>query len=121
MLKLIAILVLAGNLNVAVETDAGWAEKSFQNTEEGALEVLSFANKTVGDTPIRVVVGSLDDKDDANEKHLSAVLSEYEIKHGRVSPQDVRSAAGKNKLPETSAVAVGLADIARFGFLYGRK
>jgi hypothetical protein len=121
MLKLIAILVLSTNLNVAVETDNGWAEKTFQNSEEGAEQLVSFANQTVGYPPdgVRIVVGSINDK--YYDEHIMNVLAKYGIKCALVAPRDVKAAALKDGIPESSPVAVAHADIARFGFIYRRK
>ena len=121
MLKLIAILVLASQLSVAVETDNGWEERSFPNTAEGAAQLIDFSEKAVGNPPngVRVTVGWLNDAD--NDEHIIELLARSEIKHGLTSPDDVRKAAAANNIAETSAMAVAHADIARFGFIYRRK
>jgi hypothetical protein len=120
-LKLIAILVLSSQLSVAVETDNGWAERSFPNTAAGADQLINFAEQSVGNAPdgVRVTLGWLNDDD--NDTHIVEHLSSLGIKHGLTSPDDVRKAAAANNVPETSAMAVAHADIARFGFLYRKK
>jgi hypothetical protein len=120
MLKIVAILVFASNLSVAVETDSGWAEQSFPNTEAGAAMLLDFAESAVGNAPngVRVTVGWLDDND--NMEHIIELLARSEVKHGLTSPEDIRKAAAANSVPEKSALAVAHADIARFGFLTRR-
>ena len=121
MLKLIAILILAGQLQIAVEQQSGFAEKSFENSAAGAMNLIEFAEKSVGDAPdgVRIVVGWIDDND--NDEHIIQALSELGIKHGLVSPADVRAAMVDHKLPAPSAVAVARADEKRFGFLYRRR
>lgn len=83
--------------------------------------MLDFAEEAIGDPEhgVRVTVGWVDDND--NDEHIIDLLAKSEIKHGLTSPDDVRKAAAANGVPETSAVAVAYADIARFGFLYRRK
>lgn len=121
MIKLIAILILSSNLSVAVETDTGWSEQSFPNSPEGAEQLMDYAENAVGDAPdgIRLVVGWLNDEDD--DRHIIGLLADAGVKHGLADPAVVRAAATKNQLPETSPVAVALADIERFGFIYKRK
>ena len=121
MLKLIAILVLTSQLSVAVETEAGWQERSFPNTVQGAAQLLGFVEEAVGNPTngVRVTVGWLDDND--NDEYIIDLLTKSNIRHGLTSPDDVRKAAFANGVAETSAMAVAHADIARFGFLYRRK
>ncbi|MBQ0933837.1 hypothetical protein [Ideonella paludis] len=121
MLKIIAILVLSSQLSVAVETDAGWQERSFPNSVDGASQLMGFAVETIGspEDGVRVAVGWLNDND--NDEHIIDLLAKSGIKHGLTSPDDVRKAAVANGVAETSALAVAHADIARFGFLYRRK
>ena len=120
MFKLIAILVLSSQLSVAVETDSGWAEKSFPNSSAGAEQLVSFAEASVGDAPsgVRVTVGWIEES--ANMDPIVNLLAEAGVKHGLTSPEDIRRAAAANQVPETSARAVAYADIARFGLLYRR-
>lgn len=121
MLKLIAILVLAGQLQVAVEQSTGYAEASFENSPAGAQDLIDFAEKSIGDAPngVRIVVGWIDDADE--DKHIVQALADLGIKHGLVSPNDVRAAVSENNLQTASARAVALADEKRFGSLYRRK
>ena len=121
MLKLIAILVMSSTLSVAVETDAGYVERDFPNTEAGAGQLIEFAEKTVGDSEggIRVVVGSLGDLN-ADEPVVNALLAAG-VAHGVVSPADIQASSTANGLTTPSAKAVALADEKRFGFLYRRK
>lgn len=120
MLKIIALLVLSGSLNVAVETDSGWAEKSFANTAQGAEDLVGFAEEAVGDAPdgVRVVLGSLNETD--NREHIVILFSALELQHGFVAPPEVKAAGSKYQLPPQSAVAVAKADEHKFGALYGR-
>lgn len=110
MLKLIAILVLSGNLQVAVEQSNGYAEATFSNSEAGAQELIEFAERTLGDTPdgVRIVVGWLDDAD--NDEYIIAALAELDIKHGLVVPDDVNKAALELQLPQPNARAVAVAE-----------
>ena len=121
MLKLIAILVFAGNVQVAVEQPSGYAEASFKNSPSGAQSVIEFAETSIGDAPdgARIVVGWVDDSD--NPDHTLDALAELEIKHGIVGASDIQAAVSEHNLPEPSARAVALADEKRFGFLYRRK
>jgi hypothetical protein len=120
MLKIIALLVLSGSLNVAVETDSGWVEKSFPNTARGAEELVGFAENAVGDPPgVRVVLGSLSDKD--NQEHISKKFASIDLPFGIALPADVKAAAAKHRLKPESAIAVAKADEEKFGFLYRRK
>lgn len=120
MLKIIAILVFSGSLNVAVETDSGWAEKSFANTAKGAEELIGFAEEAVGDPPdgVRVVLGALSEED--NLEHIVNLFNALELKHGFATPEEVKAAAAKHQLPGPSAIAVAKADQDKFGALYGR-
>lgn len=120
MLKLIAILVLSSQLSVAVETDSGWVEKSFPNSPAGAEQLVDFAESSLGATPggVRVTVGRLDDT--ANLDPIVDFLADAGVKHGLTAPDDIRKAAVAHQVPETSAMAVAYADIARFGFIYRR-
>jgi hypothetical protein len=121
MLKIIAILVFSGSLNVAVETDAGWAEKSFANTAQGAEDLVGFAEEAVGDAPdgVRVVLGSLNDAD--NLEHIVNLFLAIELQHSFVAPPEVRAAGSKHQLPPQSAVAVVKADEEKFGAFYRTK
>jgi hypothetical protein len=121
MLKLIAILVLSGQLQVAVEQPSGYAEATFSNSANGAHALIEFAEKSVGDAPdgVRIVVGRVNDSD--NDEHISAALADLGIKHGLVAPDDVKQAALALQLPEPNARAVAAADEKRFGFLYRKK
>lgn len=121
MLKLIAVLVLSGQLQVAVEQPGGYAESTFANSEAGAQQLIEFALKSVGDAPdgVRMVVGWIDDSH--NDEHIIAALSDLGIKHGLVGPNDVKQAASELNLTEPNARAVALADEKRFGFLYRKK
>ncbi len=120
-MKLIAILVLSSTLSVAVETDAGYVERSFANSEAGAQELIAFAEETVGDAEggVRIVLGSIDDS--ANEEHIVNALHELGVKHGLVAAEDVRASAVELGLAAPSARAVAVADEKRFGFLYRRN
>lgn len=121
MLKIIAILVFSGSLNVAVETDTGWAEKSFANTAKGAEELVGFAEEAVGDPPdgVRVVLGALSEED--NLEHIVKLFSALELKHGFATPEEVMAAAAKHQLPRQSALSVAKADEEKFWMFYGRK
>jgi hypothetical protein len=121
MLKLVAILVLSGQLAVAVETDSGFVERSFPNTASGAEQLMEYAVVTVGEPEngIHIVVGWLRDED--NDEHIIAKLAEHDIKHGLASPEDIRGAAVENKLPENSPTAVALAFKKRFAFLWSKR
>ena len=76
MLKLIAILVLSGQLQVAVEQPGGYAESSFGNSEAGAQQLIEFAEKSVGDAPdgVRIVVGWIDGAH--NDEHIIEALAD---------------------------------------------
>lgn len=121
MLKIIAILVLSGSLNVAVETDSGWAEKSFANTAKGAEELVGFAEEAVGDPPdgVRVVLGALSEED--NLEHIVNLFTALELTHSFATREEVKAAAAKHQLPRHSALAVAKADEEKFGALYTRK
>lgn len=121
MLKLIAILVMSGQLQVAVEQSTGYAESTFSNTEAGAQELIQFAEKSVGEATdgVRIVVGWLDDAD--NDEYIVAALDDLGIQHGLVAPEDVRKAALELQLPQPNALAVAAADKKKFGFLYRKK
>lgn len=121
MIKLIAILVMSSTLSVAVETDAGLVERAFPNTEDGAGQLIEFAEKAVGEPEhgVRVVIGSPRDLD-ADQPVVKA-LATSGIPHGVVSPSDLQAAVIANGLQGPSARAVALADEKRFGFLYRRK
>lgn len=121
MLKLIAILALSSNLSVAVETDAGWKEKTFPNSKAGAEQLVDFVEKTAGDPPegVKVIVGTLDDTD--SEKHIVEFLAEAGVPHGLATPTDVKTAAAEQGLPESSPRIVAAAEIKRFGFMYKGK
>jgi hypothetical protein len=121
MLKLIAILVLSGQLQVAVEQPSGYAESTFDNSEAGAQALIEFAEESVGDAPagVRVVVGWLNDSD--NDEHIIAALADLGIKHGLATPEDITKAALELQLAEPNARAVVVADEKRFGFLYRKK
>lgn len=121
MLKLIGVLIMSTQLNVAVDTGFGYAEATFPNTAEGAQALIAFAEQSVGDTPdgVRIVVGGASAEADA--RHIVEAFSELEIKSGFVSPEDVRQAVKEHALPGPSGRAVVLADEKRFGFLYRKK
>ncbi|MDQ7746257.1 hypothetical protein [Hydrogenophaga pseudoflava] len=120
MLKIIAILVFSGSLNVAVETDSGWAEKSFANTAKGAEELVGFAEEVVGDPPdgVRVVLGALNEDD--NLEHIVTLFNALELKHSFATPEEVKAAAAKHQLSAQTAISVAKADQEKFGALYGR-
>ncbi|MBN9473411.1 MAG: hypothetical protein ABS43_07965 [Bordetella sp. SCN 67-23] len=121
MLKLIAILVLSGQLQVAVQQSTGYAEASFENSPTGAQALIAFAEKEIGDSPggVRIVVGWVDEE--APGEHIGKALDDLGIKTGLVPPDDIQAAIAENQLTAPSARAVALADEKRFGFLYGRK
>lgn len=121
MLKLIGILVLSGNLSVAVETDAGFVERTFANSASGAEELIAFAEQTVGDPPdgVHVVVGWLADAD--NDEHIIAKLQSLGIKHALAGPADVTAATAKHGLPSASPQAVALSFKDRFAFLWEKR
>lgn len=121
MLKLIGILVLSTQLNVAVEAPNGLVEHSFPNTKAGAEQLLDFVESSVGEPEegIHIVVGWLRDEDD--DQHIIEALQSNQIKHALSSPDDVRTAARENQLPEESAVAVVHAFKRRFAFLFREK
>ena len=121
MLKLIAILVMSSTLSVAVETDNGYLERDFPNTEAGANQLIEFAEKSVGEPEggVRVVVGSLSDLN-ADEPVVKVLLASG-IPHGLVSPSDIQASVTANGLTAPSAKTVALADEKRFGFLYRRQ
>jgi hypothetical protein len=121
MLKLIAILVLSGQLHIAVEQSGSYAEASFANSEVGAQQLIEFAENSLGDTPdgVRIVVGRIDDG--VNDEHIVKALSALAIKHGVVGPDEVKAATSELQLTVPNARAVALADEKKFGFLYRRK
>ena len=121
MLKIVAILVLSTTLKLAVENNGSWIERSFPNTARGAEELIAFAEQSIGDPPngIRVVLGSRNEKD--NQAHILKKFAEVELKHGIVSPGDVKAAATKYRISPESAIAVAKADEDRFGFIYRSK
>lgn len=121
MLKLIAILVLATELQVAVEQRSGYAEATFHNSASGAQELIEFAENSMGDTPggVRIVVGWVDDS--ASDEHILRALADLGIKNGLVGPEEIQAAVTENGLAVPSARAVALADEKKFGFLYRKK
>jgi hypothetical protein len=121
MLKLIATLVMSSTLSVTVETDTGYVERDFPNTEAGAGQLIEFAETTVGNPEggVRVVVGSLGHLN-VDEPVVEALLASG-VAHGVVSPADIQASSTVNGLTTPSARAVALADEERFGFLYRRK
>jgi len=96
-------------------------ERAFPNTEDGAGQLIEFAEKTVGESEqgIRVVIGSPEDLE--AEQPVVKALSAAGIPHGVASPSDLQVSVIANGLPGPSAKAVALADEKRFGFLYRRK
>ncbi len=80
-----------------------------------------FIEDAVGDSEsgLRITVGWLDHEVDTGA--VIGLLADAGVKHGITSPDDIRQAAIANNVPETSAMAVAYADIARFGFIYRRK
>lgn len=121
MLKLIAILVLTGNLQVAVEQQNGYLERSFPNSATGAQQLIEFAEKNVGEAPkgIRIVVGRYNDA--SSDAHIAKALSDLGISFGVVSPAEVKEAATASGATTPTAKAVAAADEKKFGFLYRRK
>ena len=120
MLKLIAILVLAGNIQVAVEQPNGYLEQSFPNSAAGAQQLIEFAEKNVGDAPkgIRIVVGR--DSDASSDAHIVKALTDLGISFGVVSAAEVKEAATAGGGAIT-AKAVAAADEKKCGFLYRRE
>ena len=121
MVKLIGILVLSGNLSVAVETDTGFTERSFPNSADGAEELIAYAEQTVG-TPehgVQIVVGWLDDT--VNDKHIMSIFDSFKIPHVVALPRDIHAASTKHKLAESSPVAVALSFKDTFPELWKRK
>lgn len=121
MLKVIAILVLSSSLNVAVETDSGWVERSFSNTEKGAEELVEFAEQVVGDPPdgVRVVLGA--SNEEVNLQHIVELFASLGLAHGFVTPDEVKEAVLLHQLPSSSGVAVAKADLEKFGAFYRPK
>lgn len=121
MLTLIGILVLSSNLSVAVETDAGFVERTFANSAAGAEELVAFAEQSVGNPPdgVHIVVGWLSDAD--NDEYIIAKLQSLGIKHALAGPSDVTAAIAKHGLPPASPRAVALSFRDRFAFLWQKR
>jgi hypothetical protein len=120
MMKLIAILMLSGQLQVAVEQPSGYAEASFENSPAGAQNVIEFAERSVGNAPdgVRIVVGWIDEKSD---EHILRALDDLGISHGFAMPSDIYAAMSEYNLQEPSARAVALADEKKWGFMYRKR
>ena len=119
MVKLIGILVLAGQLSVAVETDSGFAEAAFDNSPSGVEQLIAFAEKAVGEPEhgVHLVLGWLNDNDNLNP--ITEKLTALGIGHGIATPDNLNTAAEKHGVPANSSKTVILSFKDRFPFLRG--
>ena len=115
MTNLLAVLIMASGFSVAIETDAGFIEKSFENTKAGAEEFWQFAEPILKKAGTGVKVCTVNTAQ--NPGPIMEWLLEEEFGPALLSSQVFVGYAERNGLPKTSASTAAKACLDSFPFI----
>jgi hypothetical protein len=115
MTSILAVLILSSGFLVAIETESGFVEKSFENTKAGAEEFWTFAEPILKKEGKRVKVCTVSTAADPGA--IMEWLLEEEFGPALLSSQVFESYADKNGLPKSSATTVARACLETLPFI----
>jgi len=116
MLKLIAALVISGQLAIAVETESGFVEKRFPNSKDGVESAIAFIEANLpSEGGIHVIVGW--DADDQDTGPFVGKLAELGIANAIIPPEELKAFAQKAGVSGEAPATVALAFRAKLAAL----
>lgn len=119
MTSILAVLILTSGFSVAIETESGFVEKSFENTKAGAEDFWSFAEPVLKNENKRVKVCTVSTAADPGP--IMEWLLEEEFGPALLSSQVFESFANKNGLSKSSATTAAKACLESLPFIRGPR
>ena len=106
MLKLIGVLLLSGQLGVAVQSQGGYIERTFSCSESGVEQLFEFVLSTLGpgEPAIQFIVGPIERE--AECEVFFAALADNGIGNAAVSAGELEAFAASHSASSSSARAV---------------
>jgi len=115
MTNILAVLILSSTFSVAVETNEGYVEKSFQNTVQGAEEFWIFAEPLIVAAGKKVKICTVSVAEDPGP--IMAWLLDEDFGPALLSRARFEEYAAKNQSSQQSAVTAAQACLAAFPFI----
>ncbi len=115
MTSILAVLILTSGFSVAIETESGFVEKSFENTKAGAEEFWTFAEPILKKADKRVKVCTVSTA--AEPGAIMEWLLEEDFGLAILSSQVFENYAVKNGLSKSSATTAARACLESLPFI----